>query len=181
MLAILLGITLLGIFICISFIVYNRHNKNKLNKKKKLIILLITVLLTILSIGNIVAQCIILTHVHNEEEKTQTINIVSYNYYGYTEETEVNYGGYSYIVTDEKEEYVYYYKVASGGYKQGTIPSKNAVIYEENDCKNPSIIAYTTYTKSNYGLDIKKWTALEFLTTTRYEIRIPKGTAIKSQ
>lgn len=96
------------------------------------------------------------------------------------------YASHTYIVTDEKEEYVYYYQNEDGGYKQGSIPSENTVIYENEKCENPSIIVYSTYVESDYYIN-KKWADLlcgPFPTLigdkihSNYEIHVPKGTII---
>lgn len=158
---------------------------------------LVSSVLICASVGSFLAFVILLIGTHEEEVETKTIPIVSFYYHGYTyteERTKTHYDGYAshthtYIVTDEKEDYVYHYATNDGGYKQGSIPSKNTTIYEEDNCEKASIIVYTTYKKSNYISDSDLANFLCFLTAdgscfrklgTRYEIHVPKGTVIRN-
>lgn len=156
---------------------------------KKSIKTCIAILIFILMVGSIITFFAIQSNTH-EVIRTKTIPIVSFNYYGFTEEREETiwdgYASHTYIVTDEKEEYVYYYQNEDGGYKQGSIPSENTVIYENEKCVNPSIIVYSTYVESDYYIN-KKWADLlcgPFPTLigdkihSNYEIHVPKGTII---
>lgn len=149
----------------------------------------IAISMVILMVGSIITFFVIRGNTH-EVVKTKTIPIVSFNYYGYTEEREETiwdgYASHTYIVTDEKEDYVYYYPIEDGGYKQGSIPSENTVIYEDEKCENPSIVIYSTYVESDFYIN-KRWadllcgpvpTLIGDKINTNYEIHVPKGTVI---
>lgn len=138
----------------------------------------IGLMMFILGIACFIGGCTISCSQSTYEKETSRISIVSLqdNISVHGE------GNFCYISVNAEGNYTYYYRLEDGGYKQKNISAKNTVIYEEDNCENPEIVTFSTYTK--YG-DLNDNSA-EFLIgfkpdiiSTRYEIHVPKGTVVQ--
>ncbi len=105
--------------------------------------------------------------------------------YEIKESSKVSGKGIFYLRIDEDSVYTYHYKQEDGGYKYGSIPAKDTVIYEEESCSKPLVKTYSVYTKNNWSTF---WTKILFfsskqdkLISERYEIYVPKGSIISNE
>lgn len=92
-------------------------------------------------------------------------------------------GSAFYVSINTSGIYTYYYQLEDGGYKQSTVPANKTVIYEEDNCENPSVMQYGTYTKNNWSTT---WSKILIFSDKnddykgcRYEIHVPKGTIVQ--
>ena len=85
--------------------------------------------------------------------------------------------GYLSISTNGR--YVYYYKTEKGSFKQGDAKGSSTDIFEQENCDDPRVEIFTTYTKSRALWKILLFNKGNKLVSTRYEIYVPKGTVVK--
>lgn len=113
------------------------------------------------------------------EEKQEIVSLKDNN-------SQISGGGNLFYVSINTEGvYTYYYKLDDGGYKRGQVTDDNTVIYEEDNCENPSVQRYESYTQNNWN---QTWTKILLFSSkqdewksssTRYEIHVPKGTIVQ--
>ena len=103
-------------------------------------------------------------------------------------------GGSGNFVIATNEVYLYYYKTAEGGYKQGKVNAETTTIYEEKDCKQPRLLSYDSIihvTRKYSGAEkigrmillffsSKEKTSTDTAKNTRYEIYVPEGTVVQN-
>lgn len=94
-------------------------------------------------------------------------------------------GNAFYVSINTEGVYTYYYQLDDGGYKQGQVSAEDTIIYEEDNCENPSVQRYESYTQNNWS---ETWTKILLFSSkqdkwesgsTRYEIHVPKGTIVQ--
>lgn len=117
------------------------------------------------------------TMLDSYEKLTSTTEI-----YEIKESSKVSGKGIFYLRIDEDAVYTYHYMQEDGGYKYGSVPAKDTVIYENENSK-PMVKTYSTYTKNNWSTFLTKIlffsSKQDKLISERYEIYVPKGSIIK--
>ena len=117
------------------------------------------------------------TMLDSYEKLTSTTEI-----YEIKESSKVSGKGIFYLKINEDAVYTYHYKQKDGGYKYGSVPAKDTVIYENEDSK-PLVKTYSKYTKNNWSTFLTKIlffsSKQDKLISERYEIYVPKGSIIK--
>lgn len=131
--------------------------------------------------GSIFALISINKHIDTYEALEETEQIVSIKDNSQVSAT----SGLFYVSMSTDGVYTYYYKTNDGGYKQGKVNADNTIIYEEDNCKSPSIQRYCKYTQNNWS---ETWTKILLFSSKqdkyvsdsdRYEVHVPKGTVVQ--
>ena len=132
-----------------------------------------------LVLGSIFALNGINKHIDTYETLDETQQIVSIKDNSQVSAT----GSLFYVSMSTDGVYTYYYKTNDGGYKQGKVNANNTIIYEEDNCKSPSVQRYCKYTQKNLS---ETWTKILLFSSKhdkyvsdRYEVHVPKGTVVQ--
>ena len=88
-----------------------------------------------------------------------------------------------YVTIGSSGEYTYYYQLEDGAFIQGSVPASSTKIYEEENCTNPCVETYVTYSQNNWS---KVMTSIFLFSKKdgkeldrRYELHVPKGTVVQ--
>ena len=88
-----------------------------------------------------------------------------------------------YVTIGSSGRYTYYYQLEDGAFMQGSVPASSTKIYEEENCTNPCVETYVTYSQNNWS---KTMTRIFLFSKKdgaeldiRYELHVPKGTVVQ--